>query len=66
MPVLQLALAWTSFKAAGLNVKINASGAPDPEKAQIWMTACEEYEVKAESLLVEIKTILKTRVGLQF
>ena len=50
------ALAWSALKAAGLNVKINASSAPDPEKAQVWMTACEEYEVKAESLLVEIKT----------
>ena len=59
-------LAWTALKAAGLNVKINASGAPDPEKAKAWLAACEGYEIEAQAVFDEIKAILKMRAGLTF
>ena len=59
-------LAWTTLKAAGLNVKINASGAPDEIKANAWVVAVDECDSQAEMLLAGVKSALKNRANINF
>lgn len=59
-------LAWTALKAAGLNVKINASGAPDEKKAEAWINAVDEFSYQAEALFTGVKDALDTRVSIVF
>ncbi len=59
-------LAWTALKAAGLNVKINASGAPDAGKAQAWLSSLSAYEDSADTVLEGVKAALKMRAGIEF
>lgn len=59
-------LAWTALKTAGLNVKINAKGASDSEKAKAWLAAYAGYETEAEKLFAEVKTFLEMRVDLKY
>ncbi len=57
-------LAWTTLKAAGLNVKINATGAPDLTKAETWIKAVNQCESQAETLLASVKEALKNRANI--
>jgi len=59
-------LAWTALKAAGLNVKINASGAPDEVKAEAWLSALAGYQAQAEFTLEGVKAALKMRANIEF